>query len=210
VTDIFHFTHIENLPTILTDGGLWSDSDCASRQKAVARSGSTEIKRRRLGTPIEAGVGMGGVVGDYVPFYYAPRSPMLYRISRGNVPGVSPDQDSLVYLVACAEDFSPPSFVVTDGNAAAGWTSHYGTHQDIVTRVDWTVMRATYWNNTDEDGDRMRRRAAEFLVHRFVPWTAIRSVATRIETTRKAVEELYRKLKSQHQPPVTVKGSWYY
>ncbi|HYO70732.1 MAG TPA: DUF4433 domain-containing protein [Archangium sp.] len=210
VTDIFHFTHIGNLPTILADGGLWSDSDCASRQKTVARSGSTEIKQRRLAMPIEAGVGRGGVVGDYVPFYYAPRSPMLYSISRGNVPGVQPDQDSLVYLVARAEDFTPPNFVVTDGNAAAGFTSHYGTHQDIATYVDWAVMRATYWNNTDEDGDRMRRRAAEFLVHQFVSWTAIRSVITRTEATKKAVEALYRQQNSLHQPPVTVNSSWHY
>lgn len=69
---------------------------------------------------------------------------MLYSIARGNVPGVPPDQDSLIYLVARAEDFSPPNFVVTDGNAAAALTSHYGTHQDIVTHVDWVVMRSTY------------------------------------------------------------------
>lgn len=34
----------------------------------------------------------GGVLHDYVPFYFAPRSPMLYTISRGNVVGYEQGQ----------------------------------------------------------------------------------------------------------------------
>jgi len=210
VTDIFHFTHLDNLATILADGGLWSDSACAKMQRAVARSGSSEIKQRRLATPIESGVGMGGCVGDYVPFYFAPRSPMLFSISRGNVPGVSADQDPLVYLVACAEEFKPPAFVVTDGNAAGGLTSHYGTHADIAVRVDAQLMQAVYWNNTDEDGDRKRRRAAEFLVHDFVPWARIKALATRTRATQLAAEALFKRLKLKHRPAVSVESGWYF
>ena len=29
--------------------------------------------------------GVGGSLHDYVPFYFAPRSPMLYTIHRGNL-----------------------------------------------------------------------------------------------------------------------------
>ena len=149
-------------------------------------------------------------MGDYVPFYYAPRSPMLYSIKCGNVPGVEPDQDRIVYLVARTEDFSAPSFVVSDGNAAHDLTSFHGSHEAIHTHVDWEIMRATYWANTDEDGDRMRRRMAEFLVHRFVEWPRVRALATRVAATRQAILALYERLRPAHRPPVSVNPGWYY
>lgn len=35
---------------------------------------------------------------------------------------------------------------------------------DIERDVDWDVMDLEFWNDTDVDGDRERRRQAEFLV----------------------------------------------
>jgi hypothetical protein len=165
VTDILHFTNVANLPTILAGGGLWSDADLVRMGTVLVRSGDASIKARRMATNIQGGFGRGGCVGDYVPFYYAPRSPMLYSISSGNVPGVSADQDPIIYVIATAEAFAPPSFVVTDGNAGAALTAHFGTHNDMATQIDWPLMAARIWRNTDQDGDRRRRRAAEFLVH---------------------------------------------
>ncbi|MBZ4334350.1 DUF4433 domain-containing protein [Corallococcus sp. AS-1-12] len=210
MTDIYHFTHITNIEAIIRDGGLMSDSECIRIGRTAVRSGNAEIKQRRLAKAIESGVGMGGVVGDYVPFYFAPRSPMLYKIMRGNVPGVDPDQDPLVYCVACAEDFSPPEFVITDGNAAHDFSSHYGDHAALSTCIDWRLMRDAIWKNTEEDGDRMRRRMAEFLVNRFVSWPRVAGLVTRIPATRDAIRALYSKLKPAHQPPVSVRPDWYY
>lgn len=210
MTDILHFTNIDNLPTILADGGLWSDADCTKAGKALIRSGDSSIKARRMATPIQSGIGMGGFVGDYVPFYYAPRSPMLYSISCGNVAGVSSSQDPIIYLIATAEDFAAPTFVVTDGNAGAGFTDHFGSHKDIATKVDWPLMGARIWRNTDEDGDRKRRRAAEFLVHKFVPWLRIRAVVTRTDTTQASVVALFKANTVKRRPAVTVDSDWYF
>ena len=210
MTTIYHFTHASNLSNIINDGGLLSESECARRRRASTRSGNAEIKDRRLRRSIDPGIGMAGVVGDYVPFYFAPRSPMLFSIKSGNVPGVDADQDQIVYLVASAQDFTAPGFVVTDGNAASGLSSFYGTHEAIRERLDWEVLGATYWRNTDDDGDRMRRRMAEFLVHRFVAWTCIRALATRVSSTRLQLLGLYRTLQPPHCPPIEVRPGWYY
>jgi len=43
-----------------------------------------------------------GCVADYVPFYFAPRSPMLYKLHKGGVPNYTGGQDPLVYLVSSA------------------------------------------------------------------------------------------------------------
>jgi hypothetical protein len=39
-------------------------------------------------------------------------------------------------------------------------------------------MGDRYWRNTDEDGDRKRRRAAEFLVYNFFPFSLVTGIAT--------------------------------
>jgi hypothetical protein len=58
-------------------------------------------------------------VADYVPFYFAPRSPMLYKLHKGGVPNYTNGQDPLVYLVSSAEAVaaSGASFVFSGGVA---------------------------------------------------------------------------------------------
>ena len=38
-------------------------------------------------------------------------------------------------------------------------------------KIDWDLMQSRYWNDTNDDPDRKRRRQAEFLVHEFFPWS---------------------------------------
>ena len=44
-------------------------------------------------------IGPGGAVSDYVLFYFAPRSPMMYAIHRGNVPTYGELGTGIDYLV---------------------------------------------------------------------------------------------------------------
>jgi ssDNA thymidine ADP-ribosyltransferase, DarT len=48
----------------------------------------SEIKRRRL-EELEVHCHAGTKVGQYVPFYFCPRSVMLYLLYRGNSPGLT-------------------------------------------------------------------------------------------------------------------------
>jgi len=59
-------------------------------------------KRAQINIPCSR----GGTLHDYVPWYFAPRSPMLYAISRGNVQGYEEGQSPVVHLVATAEDIA--------------------------------------------------------------------------------------------------------
>jgi hypothetical protein len=43
------------------------------------------------------------MVCEYVPFYFAPRSPMMYTIMMGSVEGVSTDLSRLIYFVSSTE-----------------------------------------------------------------------------------------------------------
>ncbi|MFN5864523.1 MAG: DarT ssDNA thymidine ADP-ribosyltransferase family protein, partial [Pseudanabaena sp.] len=74
--------------------------------------------------------------------------------------------------------------------------------------IDWEIMEAKYWKDTDEDGDRKRRRQAEFLVYDFLPWELINHIGVINSTIRTQVLELLQH--SVHKPTVSVHRNWYY
>lgn len=47
--------------------------------------------------------GPGGVIHDYVSFYFGPRSPMLYQLHTGWVQGYDEGQQPLIYLVSSVQ-----------------------------------------------------------------------------------------------------------
>lgn len=140
-----HFTH---LSTILQLGLL---SDTAARRAGLIQTeiGNQEIKemRRRRAVPVPP----GGVVADYAPFYYAPRSPMMYLIDRGGVSSYAAGCDQLIYLMTTVERLAElgARLVFTDRNAVLGITEFTDDLARLDTLVDWSLMQAVMWNNTD-------------------------------------------------------------
>jgi len=151
----------------------------------------------------------GGVIHDYVPFYFAPRSPMLYAISCGGVAGYSDGQKPIVHLVSSAEAVQEAGlpFVFTDGHAIMDLSDFFNDLNELP-RVDWTVMRSRYWNDTVQDPDRCRRRQAEFLVHRSLPWDLIEEIGVMSQETKRGVDAILPE--AGHRPRVVVRAGWYY
>ena len=56
----------------------------------------------------------------------------------------------------------------------SGYTDFFDRLDDL-DKVDWKIMKSKYWNDTDEDPDRKRRRRAEYLVHQLFPWHCLTS-----------------------------------
>lgn len=71
---IMHFTHVRNLPGILAAGCLHADNRVDRRSALAVEAADLEIKNSRRA--IRIGLAPFGCVADYVPFYFAPRSPM--------------------------------------------------------------------------------------------------------------------------------------
>jgi ssDNA thymidine ADP-ribosyltransferase, DarT len=101
---LYHFTHVDNLAAV-RDAGKLSCDVIAREGMTRTEVGARDIKESRRQRVIP--VAPGGHVGDYVPFYFAPRSPMMYRIAcdhRDSVPGRYQGGDKpLVYLVTTVE-----------------------------------------------------------------------------------------------------------
>lgn len=201
---ICHFTDVDNLEGIFADGEL----RCHQMASTAVDVGDASIKSRR--TLIDVTCGPGGKVCDYVPFYYAPRSPMLFSIKCGNVPDVSSDQRRLVYLVSSTEAAYAAGLacVFTDGNAATAFTDFHDDADKLAEVVDWPLMRARYWFNTFEDPDRRRRRMAEFLVHRALPLELVTEIAVHDESVASHVADLLSAAGSTI--PIAIRRDWYF
>jgi hypothetical protein len=210
MTFLYHITHMQNLASIVGAGGLWCDALLAGKVGAgVAGMGIAHkhIKARRAHREVVKGA--GGTLADYVPFYFAPRSPMLYAVFKGAVAGYSGGQDQVVHLISSVDVAVAlgAAWFFTDGHAEIVFSQQFGTLSDL-SRVDWDIMNERFWNDTIDDGDRKRRRKAEFLVHRFVPWTAVQAIGVRSDAAARSVQASIAH--AVHRPPVVVRSDWYY
>lgn len=208
---VLHFTHLNNLPSIVAAGALSCDRQ-ARQGPMHTEVGDTSIKEARRQRVVT--VGPGGTVGDYVPLYFAPRSPMMFRIAcdcRDAAPGRYLGGDRpLIYLAARVRAVADSglAWVATDGNARAKITRFSSCLAEVEEMIDWELMRQKMWNSNLDDPDRERRRAAELLVHRQAPLSLFHEVI--------AYSECYAALARValgNQPlaqRVIVRPDWYY
>lgn len=207
---IYHFTHAKNLSSILSTGYVYCKSQLPDSDEIVNVSHqSVQEKRRNKQVRCHP----GGILHDYVPFYFATRSPMMYVISRGGVEGYDSNTKPVIYLVSSIERVQELdlSFAFSDGHPIMALSQFYNDIADLK-KVDWEVMEARMWRATEEDPDpdKSRRRQAEFLVHRELPWDAVEYLAVK---NRDVKDRLYRHL-SENWPekvkPVKVEPGWYF
>lgn len=197
---IYHITHVDNLPGILQEGGLWCDAQRIARGLTTANIGHRHIKGRRLRCPVRAAA--GGMLGDYVPFNFCPRSVMLYAVHRGHA-DYSGGQECIVHLESSIERAIATGrpWAFTDRHAELA----HALHLDDLRRLDevpWHVMGQHYWTEVREE------RQAEFLVHQFFPWSAVLEVAAMTTATAVKVQALLSG--ARHMPRVTKRPEWYY
>jgi hypothetical protein len=99
--------------------------------------------------------------------------------------------------------------VASDGNCAASLTRFSRSIEDLANLVDWPLMTARIWKNVPDDQDRVRRRMAEFLVHREFPLSLILGYAVRTEARKSELEKILRST-GMIDPYVGVRPDWYY
>ena len=206
-TWVYHITRFEHLESMVAHG-LLSDNQAQERGMVQVEIGNASIKARRAARVVP--IAPGGVVADYVPFYFAPRSPMLYAIDRGNVPTYQQGCDEIVYLVSSTQMLREHGLTVlgTDRNTTMGYAEFTVDDDYLTDIVDWDLMEARIWRKTLEEPDRMERRQAEVLVHGQVPWSAMMGVAAKSEDVKARVEAVLSKL--GQSTPVAVRPDWYF
>jgi len=207
---IYHITHVDNLPAIVRDRVLLSDATIAARGGPSVVIGMSEIKRRRI-EEIPVSCHPGTNVGDYVPFYFCPRSVMLYLLYRANHPDLTylGGQEPIVHLqadlhevVAWAEANTQYwAFALSNAGARYVETRNRLGQLD---EVNWAAVAESDFRAPDvKEG-----KQAEFLVHGTFPWELVHRIGVcsvdikvRAETALKG---------ATHKPPVEILRHWYY
>lgn len=137
---IFRLVHIANVPWIL-DHGLHCRTS-ASLDPNYVEIGSPDLigKRTRRTVPIPP----GGTLGDYVPFYFTPCSPMLFNITTGwNRAVAQREPQELVHVVSSlrALQESGAPCVITDRHAYLQ-TAQFFEGLQHVDKIDWPILPA--------------------------------------------------------------------
>lgn len=178
----YRITHRDNLTHMLRHG-LISGHHPSADGKFVS-IGNPEIIDVRSATAVDI-VGYG-YIGDYVPFYFTPRSIMLYNIVTGYyAPKVPRRNKEEILVIRCLIDrlAQLSQWFFTDGQANDKQSNHYNNLL-YLNQIDWNCIQQSNFSKSDGDYDRQRRYQAEFLVHHSVPVGYIESICVYSEEVK--------------------------
>jgi len=207
---VYHITHVDNLPLIVADGGLVCDRTILERGGPARAIGMSSIKERRV-RELTVRTHPDTRVGDYVPFYFCPRSVMLYVIFRGNHPELQyrGGQGPVLHLEA-------DLFTVVDWAEASGrrWAfsltnagarlAEFRSSLGALRELNWKAIASTDFR----DGDVKEGKQAEFLVHESFPLGLVERIGILSKEMRARVVAALAD--GPAMPRVEVRPEWYY
>ncbi len=204
---IYHIVHVDRLPSIIENGQLWCDAEMIQRGGTGTAIGMDKIKKRRLTKTLNSHPNLH--VGNCVPFYFCPRSVMLYMIYRANDPELSyrGGQGPIVHLeadlqqtVAWAEGHDL-RWAFTLSNAS---TYYLEDRCDLTQlyEINWNAVQARDWRQC-KDG-----KQAEFLIEQRFPWALISRIG--VWSQRVYYQAIAACETAAHRPFVEIKREWYY
>jgi hypothetical protein len=163
-------THIENIRHILQHGITHMRSSNKNSKYVPIGDRGLINNREHFVMPNQLHL------GDYIPFYFGTRMPMLFVICNGynNVKRIPSEQ--IVYCITSVFEIVKHQleFVYTNGHGVDDLTEFF--EPDVVTNIfahiDKTAIDQKYWRD-DKDLDLKRRKEAEFLVRNDIPAAAI-------------------------------------
>jgi hypothetical protein len=153
----------------------------------------------------------GGALGEYIPFYFGPLSPMLLTIKNGRNLIKQRSQGDIIYIVCKLDDIvnNCKEWCFTDGHAKKRISTFYNDLRNL-SQVSWDIVAERYWSDTEDDSDRMRKKQAEFLVKESVPVSCIYYIVTYNKEAANIVKEILKKLNLVIPVKVNPEGSYYY
>lgn len=175
---LYRITHIDNVPHILANGITHKKSRNANTDFISIGDSSLIITRNFKQVEITNGdpftFGPRSItLGNYIPFYFGVRMPMLYVIQHGgNFVDQPTPAENIVYLVCSLNriiNFGCEYFF-SDGHATDNFTQFFDESkiEELPEIIDWDAVRASYWSG-NENLTIKRKKQAEFLVSEDIP-----------------------------------------
>jgi len=203
---IFRITHIENVPWVLDHGIHCSNSTC--RDPNFREIGNPELINRR--TQRRVPIPPGGVLSDYVPFYFTPFSPMLLNIKTGHNGLKRTSMSDIAILVSSLYRVTVANleFVFTDRHAYV-MAAEFSSDLSELDRIDWSILQMRSFDKRDpDDPGKCERYQAEALIKGIVPVTALGGIVCYgPEQESRLQEEVNRR---SLQLRVVARPDWYF
>lgn len=206
---IYHIAYVDRLPSIIADGALWCDRRIIGRPGGGTVIGMGTIKQRRLTLPVHPH--LFTYVGDYVPFYFCPRSIMLYVIHCANHPELDyrGGQEPIVHLeadlnrVVAWADAEGRRWAFSLSNAGARYAQFRASLAEL-DQINWDAVAARDFRPADIK----EAKQAEFLVHDTFPWHLVDRVAVYGRSIAQQAQNAMQG--TAHRPMVEIRRDWYY
>lgn len=160
---LYRLVHIDNIPLIMRDGIV--APPLRKEELQYMSIGNPELVAKRNNDVATTIHGTTFRIGDFVPFYFYARMPMLYNIVHGyGVPKVAPE--NLIHVVVPMQIVidSGVLFYFSDGHALNRNIVHFYEQQDvdqIDNLLDKECILSNDWGNDSLIGI---RKQAEFFV----------------------------------------------
>lgn len=205
---LYRIVHIDNLAYLLEHG--MHQKDHPNSDKNYINIGDNKLISQRNDYPVPIDP-PNGLLGEYVPFYFGPLSPMLYNIHTGYRGITKRPQEQIIYICCSIADIvdNCEAWCFTDGHAKNKITFFYNEISNL-NQVDIELAYQRYWSNSEDDFDRMRKKQAEFLVKQHVPPTCISNIVVNNSEVKKKVDILVKQFGRQIKVHVNPKGKYYY
>lgn len=206
---IYHIVHYDCLASISKDGYLWCNAKTRLRQPVCTAIGMNSIKQRRLNKTLNSHPDL--YVGACVPFYFCPRSVMLYMIYKRNHPELAyrGGQGPIVHLEADLGEVA--TWANRNGRRWAFTLSNAGSNYfedrcDLAQlgKINWNAVEATDWAEPSVK----ENKQAEFLVEYSFPWELVSRIGVQSQQVCQQVAAEIQP--SLHQPRIEIRLDWYY
>lgn len=170
---IFRITHIDNVPWILRNGIHCRNSTVVDPNfREIGLRDLIQTRKSRV-VPAQP----GGTLADYVPFYFTPWSPMLYKIKTGHGVHQVP-MSEIIILVSSLPRLEKLglTFLYTDRHASLQAAVF---HSDLTNLgcIDWNGLQSRDFRLDPDRPEKVERYQAEALVHSAVPLDALAGMA---------------------------------
>ncbi|WP_228779798.1 type II toxin-antitoxin system toxin DNA ADP-ribosyl transferase DarT [Rouxiella silvae] len=206
---IYHILHVDRLSSVVQQG-LLCDAEISTRANQGPMIGMSNIKQRRL-EELSLSSHPNLFVGQCVPFYFCPRSVMLYLIYRRNSElSYTGGQQPIIHLQL--DLYDTIRWAQQQGRRWSFTLSNAGSNYfedrcnlNQLNEINWSAVQSIQWGG---DGGIKEAKQAEFLLERDVPWLLIEKVGVFSNTEHQQVADILRGL--AHRPDIEIQRSWYY
>jgi hypothetical protein len=189
--NLYRMVHWQNVDYVLQNGLCCREHPSADPH--YINIGHRQLITDRHEHPVK--LPNAGNLGDYVPFYFAGHSPMLYLIRNGYQGVTQRPQQDIVYLVLKLDTIvkSALDYIFTDRNAKIHIAKFFNDLKDLK-ELDWDIITSKEWKNDESNISRQDFKQAEFLIKEYVPVECIHAIVVKNQERKDYFENILTKL----------------